>query len=73
LKEAQHAFAVVRLELSDDPRTEPELAINIKVILFDEEHARGEVARLNALAEGKRCLYFYQVTRYFPHQVPQTE
>lgn len=60
-----HAFAVVRLDdfqRAVDLETEPEVAITVKKIVWTQEDAESEVARLNKLNKGK-AVYFWTITR----------
>ena len=59
----QQVFAVVRF---DADMGEPENQIMAKEIVSSQEVADAEVARLNRLNADKGCVYFSQITRYFP-------
>ena len=43
-----------------------DLLVTVKEVVRSQEVAEAEVARLNALNEGKGVRYFWQTTRLFP-------
>jgi hypothetical protein len=60
---ARKGYAIVRVELcaaESEPWTN---RIKVKAIVWSEEAAEKEVARLNSLNREKGCLYFWQGTR----------
>jgi hypothetical protein len=62
-------FAIVRVDLFllENGRLRPDQdwnsLVTVKAVLDNVEKAKAEVARLNALNDGKGCLYFWQATR----------
>jgi hypothetical protein len=63
------AYAVVRVDNFDGPRTRPENDFTVKEILPTLDAAKEEVDRLNKLNRDKGCRYFWQATRlvgFFP-------
>jgi hypothetical protein len=62
-RDRQQVFAVVRF---DPEMGEPENQVTVKEIVVSQEIADAEVARLNRLNADKGCVYFSQITRYFP-------
>lgn len=59
-------YAIVRLDDYLGPETSLQGRVTVKEILPSLEEAEREVARLNALAEGREVSYFWQYTRFFP-------
>ena len=57
-----HVFAIVRVDQYSIPTPHSD-AIVITKILWSQEDAEKEVARLNKLKSGKNSEYFWQVTR----------
>jgi hypothetical protein len=57
------AFAIVRVDKFQESTVAPENKITVKKIVWDENIARSEVDRLNAINKEKNCSYFWQVTR----------
>jgi hypothetical protein len=61
-----HAFAIVRIDDYQgavDLETEPEVVINVKKIVWAQEVAESEVARLNKLNKNKGATYYWTITR----------
>jgi hypothetical protein len=58
-----HAFAIVRVDGNIDNREEPSNLIVVKKVVWSEEAAESEVARLNRLNADKGCVYFWTITR----------
>jgi len=56
-------YAILRVELDV---AQPDLAVAVKEILPRLEEAEAEVQRLNRLNAGKKCLYVWRATRFFP-------
>ena len=48
------------------PGTAPEDRVTVKEVVCSQALAEAEVARLNALTEGKDVRYWWQATRLFP-------
>ncbi len=63
--EHEQAFAVVRLDLFQeaDLRSEPEVIVVVKEVVWDRQLAEAEVARLNRLNADKGVTYFWTFTR----------
>jgi hypothetical protein len=59
------AFAIVRLDLfhEADIRSEPEVLVTVKKIVWDREVAESEVLRLSRLNDDKDVTYFSTYTR----------
>ena len=57
-----HVFAIVRCD-TYRAVAEPQTAIVITKVVWDEEVAQAEVDRLNELNQEKNCVYFWQITR----------
>jgi hypothetical protein len=71
-KGGEQLFAVVRLDWGGQDRVEellehPGSYVTVKEIVPTLEEAEHEVERLNVLNGGKGSVYFWQMTRYFPH------
>jgi len=63
VKPRDYVWAVIRY----DPDTaEPETQFTVTEVVHDGDIAQAEVARLNALAEGRRYRYFLHGTRLYP-------
>lgn len=58
-----HAFAIVRVDGNIDISEEPSNLIVVKNVVWSEETAESEVARLNRLNADKGCVYFWTITR----------
>jgi hypothetical protein len=58
-----HAFAIIRVDSFHGLEAAPEEAVTVTKVVFDQEAAKAEVARLNGLNEGKGCTYFWHITR----------
>jgi hypothetical protein len=58
-----HAYAILRIDPLQSPNTPPDAAVTVKRIVWSEQAAAAEVARLNALRPGTAPRYFWQVTR----------
>lgn len=69
---ASEAYAVVRLDLYQEPltaqtlRDNPDIFVRVKEVVPTLEEAQAEVERLNALHPDEGTLYFWQGTRLFP-------
>ena len=68
---AEHLYAVVRFDVPDrrgfDRMVEyPDQYVTVKELLPTQEEADREVKRLNALNEGKNCIYWSEITRFYP-------
>jgi hypothetical protein len=61
----EQAFAIVRLDLFQeaDIRSEPEVIVTVKKVVWAREVAESEVSRLNRLNEAKGGMYFWTFTR----------
>jgi hypothetical protein len=61
----EQAFAIVRLDLFQeaDIRSEPEVIVTVKKVVWAREVAESEVSRLNRLNEVKGAMYFWTFTR----------
>jgi hypothetical protein len=59
-----HAFAIVRLDvgMAGEFGMRPDF-VTVKKVVRTEEEAEREVARLNAINEGKGSVYHWQITR----------
>ena len=69
-REAQHVYAVLRLDLprdeeQDSLRTRPGDFITVKELLPTEDEAVREVARLTALNAHTGAIYFVQIGRLY--------
>ena len=65
-KERQEVFAILRWDGFHTSATSPEVLVTVKEIVRSQELAEAEVARLNALNEGRNVRYWWQPTRLFP-------
>jgi hypothetical protein len=65
-KEREEVFAVLRWDRFQGSETSPDMLITVKEVVRSQQLAEAEVARLNALNEGKGVLYWWQTTRLFP-------
>jgi hypothetical protein len=65
-KERDEVFAVLRWDGFHGPETEPDTLVTVKEVVRSPELAEAEVARLNALNEGKGVRYWWALTRLFP-------
>jgi hypothetical protein len=68
---AEHLYAVVRFDPPADEAVDsivesPDTFITVKELLPTQEEADREVERLSALSEGKDCVYFSTITRFYP-------
>jgi hypothetical protein len=66
LKEREGVFAILRYDGFHAPEAGPEVTVTVKEVVRSQELAEAEVARLNALAEGREVRYWWQFTRLFP-------
>ena len=58
-----HAYAILRIDPLQSADTPPDVAVTVKRIVWSEQDAAAEVARLNALRPGTAARYFWQITR----------
>lgn len=58
-----HAYAILRLDPRQSADTPLDTAVTVKQVVWSEQEAAAEVARLNALRPGAAARYFWQVTR----------
>lgn len=65
-KERDQVYAIIRWDGFQGPGARPEALVTVKEIVRTMELADAEVARLNALQNGKNVRYWWQVTRLFP-------
>jgi hypothetical protein len=56
------AYVIVRFDGFHDD-ADPETAITVKKVVWDQATAEREVERLNRLNAEKGCVYFWQMTR----------
>ena len=56
-------YAIVRWDGFQGAAARPEALVTVKEVVHSRERAETEVARLNALAEGKGVRYWWQATR----------
>ena len=56
-------YAIVRWDGFQGAAARPEALVTVKEIVHSQEQAEAEVARLNALTEGKGIRYWWQATR----------
>jgi hypothetical protein len=61
MKNADAGYAIVRLEL--EPKSTEEDRYTVKRVVWSEDEAAAEVARLNEINANKNCRYFWQYTR----------
>lgn len=61
MRNAEQCFAIIRID--DLPTDNLELRVRVKAIVWSEEEARSETARLNTENAAKGCVYFWQTTR----------
>jgi hypothetical protein len=61
------AFAIVRFDLFLGPDAPLGEMVAVKEVLPSLEEAEAEVARLNAIVDPSRVIYYVQPTRYYPH------
>lgn len=61
-KEYDYVYAIIRADEYQGPNCPTEQKVTIKMIVWDEDAARREVDRLNALGKAE-VRYFYQVSR----------
>ena len=64
-KEREYVYAIIRWDGFQGRSARPESLVTVKEIVHTVELAEAEVARLNALHEGKDIHYWWQVTRLF--------
>jgi hypothetical protein len=62
----EEVYAILRWDGFQGPAARPEALVTVKEIVRSQHLAEAEVARLNALAEGKDVRYWWQTTRLFP-------
>jgi hypothetical protein len=65
-KEREAVFAILRYDGFHRPDAGPEVTVTVKEVVRSQELAEAEVARLNALREGREVRYWWQYTRLFP-------
>jgi hypothetical protein len=58
-----HVFAIVRIGDGAFMECDPEAAITVKKIVWSQQEAEQEVARLNRQNRDRGALYFRQITR----------
>ena len=58
-----HVFAVVRVDMFHGLEVPAESLVVVKKVVWTQEVAEAEVARLNHLNQDKGCVYFWQITR----------
>ncbi len=58
-----HVFAIVRVDSFYKIEVSPETAITVQKVVWDQETAEAEAARLNDLNKDKGCMYFWTITR----------
>jgi hypothetical protein len=58
-----HVYAIVRYDEFQGAETPIENRVTVTRVVYEEETARAEVARLNNLNAEKGCRYFCQTTR----------
>jgi hypothetical protein len=63
VKNVKHGYAIVRLDNFHRPEVPIQDTINIVRVVWSQEEAEKEVARLNELNGDKGCMYFWQLTR----------
>jgi hypothetical protein len=61
VKNVEAGYAIIRLDL--DPAPTDEDRYTVKRVVWSEDEAAAEVARLNEVNAGKNCRYFWQYTR----------
>jgi hypothetical protein len=61
VKDVDPGYAIIRLDL--DPIYTEEDRYTVKRVMWSEEEAVAEVARLNEVNADKNCRYFWQYTR----------
>lgn len=63
----RHAFAIVRIDLFQvDLEMAPENRVFVPKVVWTQQEAEAEVARLNEVNRDKNCLYFFRLTRLPP-------
>lgn len=62
-------FAIVRVDEFALKDAAIENAITVKGIVWSQEEAEREVARLNGLNAERGCRYFWQVSRAAPREI----
>lgn len=67
----EQCFAIVRVDDFALRDAKVENAITVKAIVWDQDEAEREVARLNELNADKGCHYFWQASRAAPREGPQ--
>jgi hypothetical protein len=65
-KERESVYAILRYDGFQGPDARPEVAVTVREVVHTQELAEAEVARLNALAEGREIRYWWQYTRLYP-------
>jgi hypothetical protein len=65
-EERDQVYAIIRWDGFQGPAARPEALVTVKEIVHSLELAEAEVARLNALGEGKDVRYWWQTTRLVP-------
>lgn len=71
MKNADPAYAVIRLDLNHDESVRTRDSMTVKMVVWTLEEAEAEVKRLNELNGDKGCLYYWQYTRV--KQCPSTQ
>jgi hypothetical protein len=61
VRDVDPAYAIIRLDL--DPIYTEEDRYTVKRVMWSEDEAVAEVARLNEVNADKNCRYFWQYTR----------
>ena len=62
-KKYDHAFVIMGLDRYEHVQVEPQDAIVLVKIVWSEEEAENEVARLSRVNSGKSAVYFWQIGR----------
>jgi hypothetical protein len=58
-----HVYAIVRVNEFQPPTSAWDVRVTVKEVVATRDDAQREVERLNAVKRGKRCFYFWQLTR----------
>ncbi len=61
VKDVEPGYAIIRLDL--DPAYSEEDRFAVKRVVWSEDEAAAEIARLNEVNADKNCRYFWQYTR----------
>lgn len=58
-----HVFAIIRIDMFHSDDVPLQDVITVKKVVWTAEAAEAEVNRLNALKNGRKSMYFWELTR----------